>query len=43
VNPLKPTFEDESGVYEDDKTPLYAREVDVQKLSQLVGSFKDGI
>jgi 2-oxoglutarate ferredoxin oxidoreductase subunit beta len=43
VNPLKPTFEDESGVYEEDETPLYARDVDVQKLSQLVGSFKDGI
>ena len=43
VNRLKPTFEAESGVYEDDKTPLHMRDVDVEKLSQLIDTLKDGI
>lgn len=43
VNSSKPTFEDESGVYDDNKTPLHMREVNLQKLTLLMESLKDGI
>ncbi|MBI5680368.1 MAG: 2-oxoacid ferredoxin oxidoreductase [Methanobacterium sp.] len=36
INPDKPTFEETLTVYSDDKSPLYEREVDMQKLKDLI-------
>lgn len=38
VNPDKKTFEDILSVYREDKTPLYEREVDMQKLKKFIDS-----
>ncbi|UCG57438.1 MAG: hypothetical protein JSU70_21545 [Phycisphaerales bacterium] len=40
VNPGKDSFEDNIGVYREDKRPLYERDVDLEKLGALVDSFK---
>jgi 2-oxoglutarate ferredoxin oxidoreductase subunit beta len=38
TNPDRTTFEDDSGVYDEDKSPLYKREVDGKKLLELIRS-----
>ncbi|MFX1484611.1 MAG: thiamine pyrophosphate-dependent enzyme [Promethearchaeota archaeon] len=40
INSEKPTFEDESGVYSEDKRALFMREVNSERLEQLVDSFR---
>ncbi len=40
MNPNKPTFEENTKVYEHDSTPLFQREVDKTKLSELIESFR---
>lgn len=42
VNPKK-SFEENTGIYEDDARPLYEREVDRKKLASLIDSFKMAI
>ena len=42
VNPHKSTFEDNTGVYQQDQRPLYEREVDLDKLQELIRSFEMG-
>ncbi|MFW9886809.1 MAG: thiamine pyrophosphate-dependent enzyme [Candidatus Thorarchaeota archaeon] len=38
VNSLKQTFEEESGVYDDDKSPLHRRSVDLKRLERVLES-----
>ena len=38
INPHKPTFEENTGVFKDDQTPLYQRELDMKKLEALISS-----
>ena len=40
VNPGKPTFEENIGVYHDDKRPLYQRDVDKEMLHALIERFR---
>ncbi|MHA2330838.1 MAG: thiamine pyrophosphate-dependent enzyme [Candidatus Hodarchaeales archaeon] len=40
LNPNKPTYGDNTGVYQIDKTPLFEREVDTVKLTKLIESYK---
>ncbi|NWF94857.1 MAG: 2-oxoacid ferredoxin oxidoreductase [Candidatus Thorarchaeota archaeon] len=40
VSPDRPTFEEESGVYDTDRRPLFQREVDWKKLEALICSMK---
>lgn len=42
LNPNKPTFEDGTGVYRQDQRPLYERDVDVEKLQNLIRNFETG-
>jgi len=39
VNPDKKPFEENTGIYEKDKTPLFMRETDYSKLQALISSF----
>ena len=39
TNPRKPTFEEASEAYLENKQPLFEREVDIKKLSKLIKSF----
>jgi 2-oxoglutarate ferredoxin oxidoreductase subunit beta len=40
INPNKTTFEDEIGIYSEDKRPLYEREPDYDRLQKLIDKFK---
>ena len=40
VNNDKKTFEDNIGIYEDDRRPLYERKPDFERLQRLIGTFK---
>jgi 2-oxoglutarate ferredoxin oxidoreductase subunit beta len=43
MNPNKPTFEEESGVYDGNATPLYERTVNQERLNQLIDTFTVGL
>ncbi|MFW9993281.1 MAG: thiamine pyrophosphate-dependent enzyme [Candidatus Odinarchaeota archaeon] len=40
LNPGKPTFEDNTGLYSKDRRPLFKRDVDTAKLERLMATFK---
>ncbi len=40
ISQQKPTFEENIGTYQEKRTPLYKREPDMQKLSNLIDKFK---
>ncbi len=40
TNPEKSTFEENIGIYQEKQPPLYGREPDIQKLSNLIDNFK---
>ncbi|OHB67762.1 MAG: 2-oxoacid ferredoxin oxidoreductase [Planctomycetes bacterium RBG_13_60_9] len=42
TNPHKPTFEETTGVYAQDPRPLHERDVDFQKLQDLIRTFETG-
>jgi 2-oxoglutarate ferredoxin oxidoreductase subunit beta len=42
VNPNKSTFEEASGVYDQDRTPLFERDVNQEQLNKLIDSFTLG-
>lgn len=43
ISPDKPTFEECTGVYEQDSRPLYERDVDLEKLRGLIRTFEMGV
>jgi 2-oxoglutarate ferredoxin oxidoreductase subunit beta len=43
ISPEKATFEENIGIYRDDKQPLYARKVDMQTLRGLIESFRTSL
>jgi len=40
LNPHKSTFEDNTGIYQQDDRPLYERDVDIDKLQDLIRNFE---
>ncbi len=43
ISPDKPTFEENTGVYQQDSRPLYERDVDFEKLHGLIRTFEMGV
>jgi len=43
ISPPKPTFEEYTGLYQHDERPLYEREVDFEKLQDLIRNFESGV
>lgn len=43
ISPEKATFEENIGIYRDDKQPLYARKVDMQALRGLIENFRTSL